>query len=133
MKVEVYRNLHNGMLSIRDAKTKHVVGHADRVTLSDVSFHVSESGRQRVLRERKKNVHAVVRGNLLTYMFGGGFKGRSLTPYIKYNGEQFAMSDTQVKYNPYKYDSFMADDAPIHSAEAVRVGIAGIHLGTLSQ
>ena len=133
MKVEVYRNLHNGMLSIRDAKTKHVVGHADRVTLADATFHVSQSGRERVLREKRKNVHAVVRGTLVSFMFGGGYKGRSLSSYVP-DGEvpQFAMSDVQVKYNPYKYSTFMAGDGePVHEAKAVRIGIAGIHLGEL--
>ena len=132
MKVEVYRNLHNGMLSIRDAKTKHVVGHADRVTLADVTFHVSQAGRERVLRERRKNVHAVVRGSLVSYMFGGGYKGRSLSSYVS-EGEvpQFAMADMQVKYNPYKAGAFMVGDEPVHEAKAVRIGIAGIHLGEL--
>lgn len=70
MKVEVYRNLNNGRLSIRDAKTKLVVGHADRVKLTDVTFHVSQAGRERVLRERRKNVHAVVRGYMVSALFG---------------------------------------------------------------
>lgn len=132
MKVEVYRNLHNGMLSIRDAKTKHVVGHANRVTLADATFHVSQAGRERVLREKRKNVHAVVRGTLVSFLLGGSYKGRNLPSYIP-EGEvpQFAMSDVQVKYNPYKYSTFMAGDEPVHDAKAVRIGIAGIHLGEL--
>lgn len=133
MKVEVYRNLHNGKLSIRDAKTKLVIGHADRVKLTDVTFHVSQAGRERVLREKRKNVHAVVRGSLVSFMFGGGYKGRSLSSYVQ-EGEvpQFAMADNmQVKYNPYKAGSFMLGDEPVHEAKAVRIGIAGIQLGEL--
>jgi len=132
MKVEVYRNLNNGMLSIRDAKTKHVVGHADRVTLMDVTFHVSQAGRERVLRERRKNVHAVVRGALVSYMFGDGYKGRSLEDYLSFlaNPQFRPIAFGRVRYNPYESGEFRVADAPIHNAEAVRIGVAGIHLGT---
>lgn len=63
--VEVYRNLHSKCWSIRDRRTGLVVAHAAAVTLRDAEFRVSEGGRQRVLRERRKNVHAVVRGTLM--------------------------------------------------------------------
>jgi hypothetical protein len=36
------------------------------VTLSDVTFAVSQAGRERVLREGRKNVHAFVVGTLET-------------------------------------------------------------------
>lgn len=61
-KVEVYRNLHNGLLSVRDAKTKKVIGHAHAVQLSNVTLRVSEAGRQRAVREGRRNVHAFAVG-----------------------------------------------------------------------
>lgn len=61
-KIEVYRNLHNGLLSVRDAKTKRVIGHAESVTLTDAVFKVSEAGRQRAVREGRRNVHAFAIG-----------------------------------------------------------------------
>lgn len=64
LEVETYYNLHRHTFSIRDRKTRLVVGHAESVYLTDVTFHVSEAGRQRVLRERRKNVHAFVRGTV---------------------------------------------------------------------
>lgn len=35
-----------------------MVGHRATVYLTDVTFRVYDTGRQRVLREKKKNVHA---------------------------------------------------------------------------
>lgn len=61
-KVEVYRNLHTGTLSVRDAKTKRVIGHANVVRLDSVTLRVSEAGRQRAVREGRRNVHAFAVG-----------------------------------------------------------------------
>lgn len=63
-RVQIYRNLTKGCWSVRDAKTKLVIGHAATAVLRDANFKVSEAGRQRVLRERRKNVHAWVEGIL---------------------------------------------------------------------
>ena len=83
MKVDVYRNLHNGMYSIksREAGTRGlVIAHADRVWLDDVKFVVSEAGRARVLREKKKYVHGCVRGTL------SSFKGFDRIPAEEFHG-----------------------------------------------
>jgi hypothetical protein len=70
-----------------------VVAHADTVTLRNVSFKVSEAGRQRVLREKRKNVHAGVVGELVTTQ--------------AHNADLFAR---KVSYNPYKGSSFVYVD-----------------------
>ena len=100
MKVEVYFNLHKRVFSIRSCKTGRVIHHAKDVHIVNPKFVVREGGRQRVLRERKKNVHAFVRGNLTTF---------------KDNPSRLA--DT-IGYNPYKYDSFVnvTDEAPVYKA-----------------
>ena len=78
-KVEVYRNLHNGLLSVRDAKTKRVIGHTDRVCIDGVTLKVSEAGRQRAVREGRRNVHAFAVGvETLTQLTSTG-------PRITYN------------------------------------------------
>jgi len=64
MKVRIYWNLHKGMWSVQCAKTRKVMGHATQVLVREAAFTVSEAGRQRVLKERKKNVHAFVVGEL---------------------------------------------------------------------
>lgn len=90
-KVEVYYNLHKKVYSIRCLKSKLVIAHCnDVIPLIDVSFKVSEKGRQRVLREKRKNVHAFVRGTISHF--------HNMTDSTTYS----------VKYDPYRFDSFMA-------------------------
>lgn len=66
---DVYLNLHKtGFLSVRAAEGPdkgRVVGHVSAIELDGCTFRVSEAGRQRVIRERQKNVHATVRGRVV--------------------------------------------------------------------
>lgn len=105
MKVDIYFNLHKKCLSIRH-KGK-VIAHADNAELDNVKFIVSQAGRARVLREKRKNVHAFVRGELVSY-------GQQLPNEPK---------DGNVTYNPYKYDSFVrrVDESRISQAQKVFV------------
>lgn len=99
--MDVYRNLHRRCWSVRHRGI--VRSHCDVVTLADATFRVSEAGRQRVLRERRKNVHAVVRGTLVS---NDGVVGEGAL---------------EVSYNPYKGGTFfhVLTGAPIHKAEVV--------------
>lgn len=65
--IEVYFNLHKKVFSIRDTKTKRVIAHSPYVQLSECEFKVSEAGRQRVLREKTKNVHAYIKGKFESF------------------------------------------------------------------
>ena len=108
MRVEVYYNLHKKCLSVRALEGPdkgRVVLHAPSVVLSNVTFAVSQAGRERVLREKRKNVHAFVRGRLL-------YHGEPLTPVT------FRRLAT---YNPYKYNSFVdkKTEAPLSHANDV--------------
>lgn len=89
MKVEVYRNLHNGKLSVRKAHGK-VLRHTNEVYMKNVSFVVQPAGRERVRRERKKYVHAFLRGEEIEQ---GDFL---VDNYIS----------KSVFYNPYTVDNF---------------------------
>jgi hypothetical protein len=53
-RVMVYFNLHRGLWSIKSLKTKLVIGHSNTIILRDVEPKVSEAGRQRVIKEKKK-------------------------------------------------------------------------------
>ena len=67
IRVRVYYNLHRKVWSIKameGPQKGRVIHHADVVHLTDARPVVSEAGRQRVLRERKKNVHAYIEGQL---------------------------------------------------------------------
>lgn len=57
----IYRNLNSErLMSIQQkiGKSWVVVGHVQNAVLRDVKFHVSQSGRERVVRDKRKNVHA---------------------------------------------------------------------------
>ena len=108
MRVSVYYNLHKHCLSLRSmqgASYGRVIAHRNAVWLKDVKFVVNESGRQRVIKEKRKNVHAFVRGTITDDIIGLGLK------------------EVIVTYNPYKYDSFVIKDTErlIKEAEFVKI------------
>ena len=65
LRVFVYRNLHRDCFSVVDLSTGRVAAHARGVLLRDARFVVREAGRQRALREDRRNVHAGVEGTLV--------------------------------------------------------------------
>jgi len=129
MKVEVYFNLHRKVWSVRNAKTKRLVGHASRLLLRDATFKVSEAGRQRVLRERKKNVHAFVRGELEAAAWGFVMLDHQSIGtewnLCKRSNNAYARAANrlgeEVSYNPYKGPSFYRkwDGAEVAEADMV--------------
>lgn len=99
MKVFVYFNLHRKCFSVKaleGAKKGLVVAHVSDAIVYNPTFKVSEAGRQRVLRERKKNVHAGVVGQ----WFEGEFNAKRCAELMEYTGRA-------VTYNPYRFDSFV--------------------------
>lgn len=102
--VEVYFNLHKKCLSVK--QNGKVVAYTNQIALRDVTFKVSEAGRQRVIKEQRKNVHATVRGILAGPNTAFRRTGR-----------------THVGYNPYKMGSFYekGNEQPIHEAELVEI------------
>tara|TARA_R110002153_G_scaffold38558_1_gene111879 strand:- start:160 stop:567 length:408 start_codon:yes stop_codon:yes gene_type:complete len=107
MKVSVYRNLHNGLISIKSASSGLVLGHAKSVDISGADFVVNEAGRQRVLKEKRKNVHAYVKGLLLNTIGFMPYKGRSLQRCTALGAIHSTYKDTIVSYNPYKQPNFV--------------------------
>lgn len=104
--VRIYWNLHSYRYSVQakvDGRWK-VVGHVDQFDLTDVEFKVSQAGRERVLREKRKNVHAFVHGKWSWGTLESGIIAR-------------------VSYNPYKADTFirhyMGAEAPVRRAPVV--------------
>lgn len=69
-KVKVYRNLNNGMFSIKakvDGKEK-VIGYADSLTLKDVTFTGSHSKAQSDIQNgAHRSVHAYAVGTLISF------------------------------------------------------------------
>lgn len=94
MRVYVYRNLHKGCWSVSSGKK--VQYHATHLDISNAKFRVRPGGREKVLREGKKSVHAFVVGEVEA---AGG-----CLPPIKMDGA------VEVTYNPYKNGSFVRVD-----------------------
>lgn len=89
--VMLYKNLHNGLFSVKQDGL--VVAHLDSVLLANVSFKVNEGGRRRVIREKKKNVHAFIIGYILNV-----------------NSTPMSLLKRSITYNPYKCDYFYFKD-----------------------
>jgi len=66
-----------------------VIDHAPRVDLLNAKFVVRPAGRARVIREKRKNVHAFVEGDMVHYSL--------LDNYSRVG---------KIEYNPYRSGSF---------------------------
>jgi len=108
MKAAVYWNLHKNIFSIQSREKENygkVVAHKDSVVVGLPKFVVRQAGREKVLKDKSKNVHAFVVGNVEPDMFFNLGPGRLVT------------------YNPYKYNSFVMADTkePIEEGTLVRL------------
>lgn len=104
MRVFVYFNFHKKLWSLRaleGPERGRVIAHAHNLQLRDCVFKVSEAGRQRVLRERCKNVHAGVIGTLVDGRLPEGIT-----------------CPRRITYDPYRFTSFVdaASLSPLTSA-----------------
>lgn len=101
---EVYFNLHKRLFSVRaiDAGRMGVVAHVEAVTIADARLVVREAGRARVLQTGQKNVHAFVRGRIVT------------------NNDPCA-DEIALTYNPRKHESFVTADGWRATRNAQRV------------
>lgn len=98
-KSKVYFNLHKEVFSVK--QNGLVVLHTPALMLSNVTFQVSEAGRQQVLREKRKNVHAFVNGT-----FRGEYTGSAPRDW------------RQAYYNPYKTATFVDKETGVALLEA---------------
>lgn len=101
-KVFVYRNLHKKCYSIRSCSGKdagRVIGHAPLVHLEDCEYRVSEAGRNRVLKLRRKQVHAGVVGMM-------DLSNLSSIPYTFIPEDMLRMGYKEIRYNPYELPYF---------------------------
>lgn len=118
MRVEVYWNLHKkcwSMRALEGPRKGRVVEHCNAVLLVDVDLVVQPAGRQRVLEERRKNVHAFARGTLHAAVPASAeHRHGALRP----------CSNDEITYNPYREATFVQRTKegarlPIEGAEVV--------------
>ena len=103
--VHVYYNLHHGKWSVR--QNGIVKAHTESVELKDCEMVVQPAGRAKVLREKKKNVHAYVKGTIS--IIQSDFEWHK-----------------KLRYNPYKSDKFFqvyeGSSEPIEKSWRVTLG-----------
>ena len=124
-KVFVYRNLHKQCWSVKSLTGRNygrVILHCKAIDLNAATFKVNEKGRQRVIDEQAKNVHAGVVGYLNAAVVieqryeGVGESNRWETDHAIHSSE---LDDDDryklVTYNPYRFSSFVyeADEVPV--------------------
>lgn len=117
---EAYYNLHNECLSARPTGRYGYVKHYQWLIFHGVKFAVQPAGRQKVLRERKKNVHAFVRGEMMSWSPAGkGKKDRIIDSVVSAENMRADDRFVEVTYNPYKYESFVIKETgqPIYEAD----------------
>lgn len=96
LKYKIYRNLNKDCFSILKwnslKKGYRLQSYEKNIVATDVEFKVSQAGRQRVLKNKQKNVHAYVCCN----------------EFIVFNpGEISVTPESEIYYDPYKVDSFV--------------------------
>ena len=106
----IYKNIHLNLFSVRcEGK---VIDHRDELILEDARFLVGQKGRERVVREKRKNVHAGISG-YWTEDYEANPIMASYTPH-------------KVSYNPYKNETFVLTEdlkTPINEAHFVKFNI----------
>ena len=146
MRVQAYLNIHRkcwSVVALEGEQKGRVISHTKYVSIKDARLVVQEGGRQRVLKEKKKNVHAFVRGQLVSLNPPGvaydddgiriGKAGDVETgqEYV-YEGDLGPPESnmTRVRYSPYHNCTFMAEsaagyDLPVNSSPFVRMSPGG--------
>lgn len=131
MKVFVYRNLNRkgyiySIKSLEGPSRGRVIGYAPRIIIENAELVVSQAGRDRVLKEKRKNVHAGCVGQLVgVNSYTPRMHIAGLDNIVKtYTDEQWLKdirTNTTVTYNPYLYKTFvnMITKQPIYKANKV--------------
>lgn len=118
LKADVYRNLQRDCFSVRSRETENygeVIDHATVVFISPAEFVVQPKGRERVLEERRKNVHAFIRGRVTM---------NARYPDIKMS----AIPMKQITYHPYERGEFycLSNNKGIDEADWALVTMEGV-------
>lgn len=101
----IYRNLRTGGFSIRLRGT--VIDRLHTLEAENVEFKVNERGRQKVIKERQKNVHA--------FVVADKYKDK------KYPALTITEVDSlsRITYNPYTDAQFMCKGKKIDTAKKI--------------
>lgn len=104
--VRVYFNFHKKMISVQSKVNGRwkVVKHVEDILLKNVKFKVSEAGRQRVIKNKRKNVHAYIHGEVINTL-----------PH------PMTLVFNSVHYNPYKLERFQCQNQYVDRSDFVMI------------
>ena len=108
MKYFIYRNLHTKTFSAR--YNGLVIDHPEIFIAKNVCFKVNEGGRTRVVKERRKNVHAFV----VAEKYDSLLPNNKTAKYLCANVSKMV----EVTYNPYTCKSFIVKETGVEIFEA---------------
>lgn len=103
--VKVYRNLHKKCLSVQQDGL--VRCHTKNISLLYFKTMVNRAGRDKVRLEKRKNVHAFVKGFVLNSPADG-------VEYMITSGKGLPFSWSEMTYNPYKNDHWTEKETGKH-------------------
>jgi len=112
--VRVFKNPKLGCYNIMQGGL--IKATARQIRLRDAEFLVRESGRQRMLREKRRTIHAYVQGRLIDFSHPDDAKSINHLP------------GRQATYNPYRYSSFVdrETEVPLSRAPWVQLDECGV-------
>lgn len=107
--VFVYRNLSKSCWSVR--VYGRVLFHAEHLVMIRPEFKVNEVGRQRVIKEKRKNVHAGVSGRTawmwcINMRYGADTRWTADPAPLNFEAPEL-LDGRAVTYNPYKGPHFV--------------------------
>jgi hypothetical protein len=105
MRVEIYWNIREKEYSVRALSGPNkgrVIKRGHNFNLSNCTLVVQKAGREKVLRERCKNVHAFIRGTLTSNSV---------------DSNKFS----RVRYNPYREAQWQKDGQPVFKSSFVNL------------
>lgn len=106
MEVEIYMNIRKfnrgePFWSVRNKKTGKVIQHKEELVVKNCWFTVQPAGRDKVRKQKRKNVHAWVNGTIMLY------SSLQLASLLHLNESHYPIEEGRhVSYNPYTYDHF---------------------------
>lgn len=125
IRVRVYRNLNNGLLSIQSTGGKLILAHCKSIRLVDAKFLVSEKGRQRVIANSRKDVHAYVEGFVAQVEGLVSYRGRTM-PKVRGIESEACNLTRCVRYNPYQSANFTDERGdPVYMAPEILIHASG--------
>ena len=113
--VRVFKNPSKGCYNIMQGGM--IKASARQIRLKDAEFLVRESGRQRMLENNKRNIHAYVVGELVDFTHPDE-SDRALE----------LIAGRNAYYNPHRYSSFVdrETESPLTTANVVQLDERGV-------